>query len=353
MSDDSDSRSGLGIGGEAESQQVGGATEGQGPVRGTGKSGGLLGRDDIEMRLNGGYIFRPGTWEQGNIRGASYDIRMAEDLMIVPDPPNFSAGRRYPRNKRRQNPVVLNPGDVAFVSSRERLCFPWDIAGNLGPKFGLSSKGILILTGFSVDPGYGLEMQGGNWFPKEDERLHFFLANVGSGPVVLIPGQERIATLQFFASVDSGPRGEIKSSGYVNIEQEFFAEGSDREAGLVFFRNMVDLRSKIEEYINRIGLFEKQIEQFEKRISAVESGSHNIVFFGVFLLSSTLIGVALAAILALMANTKGQMELPNAIVVGLGILSMALITVSFMRNMALKLPKEPPGGGGSKDGEPK
>jgi hypothetical protein len=115
--------------------------------------------------------------------------------MIIPDA-DFPRGRRYGRGSLRKEPVVLKPGDVAFVSTRERLCLPWDLAGFVGAKFTYARKGVLIMTGVSVDPGFGLELINGQWTAKNDERLHFVLANVGSNDVTLKPGDQPIATLR-------------------------------------------------------------------------------------------------------------------------------------------------------------
>ena len=81
----------------------------------------MLSHEQIESRLNNGQIFRPGTWSLDNLRATGYDLRMAYDFLIVPDPPEYPTGRRYDLGERRTKPVILNPGDVAFVSTLERL----------------------------------------------------------------------------------------------------------------------------------------------------------------------------------------------------------------------------------------
>src|SRR6266849_2012023 len=164
----------------------------------TANSGSILSYEEIKIRLLNEEIFRPGSWDIENIRSTAYDLRMADDLLVVPDPPEFLTGRRYHRGDRRTKEVILCPGDVAFVSTVERLCMPWNLSGTLGPKFSLTARGILILTGIFVDPGSGLTCTAdGIWVAKEDQRLHFFLANVGPEAVVFSPGKQIIAAIQF------------------------------------------------------------------------------------------------------------------------------------------------------------
>lgn len=303
-------------------------------------SGVLLSSDGIKARLASGEIFLPGSWSPENLRGAAYDLRMADDLMVVPDPPISPGGRRYRRGERRISEVILNPGDVAFVSTIEKFCLPWNIAGNLGPKFSLTAKGVLILTGLCVDPGYGLVLRDlagiSEWVPKQDQRIHLLLANVGPRPVVLVPGKQRVAAVQFFTVSEPDSKLETHSLGYQGVEEEFFdAQGND--AGLVFFRDMADVR-------NEVKAFRQQIEQFDFRLAAVESSSGQIVVFGIYVLSATLLGASFAAILSVISNLKNNF-LPvwsesGLIFIGtlfLGWLAGAFVMFFFIRHFMKKL----------------
>jgi deoxycytidine triphosphate deaminase len=104
-------------------------------------------------------IFKDKTWDEKNVRGAAYDLRVADDFLVVPskDGPNGKGYRKYKKGEKRDTFIVLEPGDVAFISSYEKIHMPWTLAGNIGIKFGLARNGVLILTGLIVDPGYGME----------------------------------------------------------------------------------------------------------------------------------------------------------------------------------------------------
>jgi hypothetical protein len=172
------------------------------------------------------------------------------------------------------------------------MCVPWDVSGIVGPKFALTSKGILTLTGSILDPGYGLHLDDmGSWVPKFDERLHFLLTNVGSEPYALRTGDERIVSLQFFSVEPPTEKRETFSAGFLSIEDAFLGDGGP-EAGLVFFRNIVDVEHRVTALEQRSGLF-------DVRLSGIEVGSNQVVMFGIYLLCVTFLGISFDVILTL------------------------------------------------------
>lgn len=301
-------------------------------MRKTADSGSVLSYEEMKGRLLNGEIFRPGSWDLENIRSTAYDLRMADDLLVVPDPPEFPTGRRYHRGEKRTKEVILYPGDVAFVSTVERLCMPWNLSGTLGPKFSLTARGILILTGIFVDPGSGLICTAdGKWEAKEDLRLHFFLANVGPEAVVLSPGKQKIAAIQFSKVAPTPHKQEVYSLGFEAIDREFFDSKNRHEAGLVFFRNMADVRREVHEFSKQDEQYKQQIVQFEQRLSSLESGSNQILMFGVYLLCATILGTSMAVIFSLISNLKFEVDWTHAVVLCAALFSLGWIVRSFMK----------------------
>ncbi|MEQ8327792.1 MAG: hypothetical protein RIE84_14315 [Parvibaculum sp.] len=259
----------------------------------------ILSKEAMLAHLRDKKIFVEGSWDEDCVRSSAYDIRMADDLILVPDLPH-SKSRYFPRGTRRVREVILEPGDVAFISSAERFCIPWNISGAVGPKFSLAAKGVLTLTGLIIDPGYGWELSADEWVRKSDQRIHFLLANVGPAPVVLVPGQEKVATIQFSYVEPPSEKRETSSVGYSRIEDAYLNSETGTQAGLVFFRKMSDVAEKMEAANRRIG-------EFERRISGVETGSNQIVMFGIYLLCVTFLSVSFAILLsALDAETTSK-----------------------------------------------
>ncbi|MDB5341998.1 MAG: hypothetical protein JWP89_375 [Schlesneria sp.] len=264
------------------------------------KPGTLLGHEQILQLLTGNQVFKPMTWSPDNVRAACYDLTMATDVIVVPDRPRHPSGRYYAVDEHRNENVILLPGDVAFVSTKERLCLPWNVSGHIAPKFALAAKGVLTLTGGFVDPGYGLEQHGNNWFPKNDQRLHFLLANMGPGPVVMKPGNERIASIQFSYVTAPNEKIDVPSGGFESLQEQFLSNKGPGDVGLIFFRNMADVKSELQEAKQEMRRFTGMLRRSKQRLAAVESGSNQIVMFGIYLICATFGGVALSVALATM-----------------------------------------------------
>jgi len=248
----------------------------------------MVGQKDLLEMIERGEIFQPGTWEPKNVRGAAYDLRVAEDFLVVPDKREAIGYKRYKKGEKRETRIVLEPGDVAFVSSQEKIHMPWTLAGNIGIKFGLARNGVLILTGLIVDPGFGMEKRNNSWVPREDERIHFLFANLGLEPVKLSPGETKIASLQFFRVPEPPEKMKVPVESGKDMYEEFFL--SEQQHGLVFVK-------QAQHAID-------QVKSLNKRIDTIEKGTTQIVMFGVYLLCASIVAGAGAFILSILSSEK-------------------------------------------------
>jgi hypothetical protein len=94
--------------------------------------------------------------------------------------------------------LIIEPGEVVFVLSEERLSLPSDMIAQLSPKRKLAHAGILTLGGFTVDPGY----QG---------RLLVGLFNLSATAFDLIPGKKLIGAT--FHRLTESEIGEFPAAG--------------------------------------------------------------------------------------------------------------------------------------------
>jgi deoxycytidine triphosphate deaminase len=308
-----------------------------------GRSALVLARNEICERLVSPnaerQIFRPGSWELSGVRGAAYDLRIAPDFLIVPD------GTRYWRDapepyREREAAFPLKRGDGAFVSSIEQLSMPWDLAGNIAPKFRFALDGLLIMGGMLVDPGYGrVRLDDGTWVPKPDgARLHFQIANIGAETIWITPREDSIAAIQLVA-LEGDPRREIRDGveqavadlkvpSSDRLLQNLFYPGADEPfEPLAFFSSTAGLRERIEDLNTRV-------EKSKARIEAGERSTDRLVVFGVFLIAITLFSVATAAILGLISDGDGNISGKGLVVallfviVGVGAWKIVLATTS-------------------------
>jgi len=126
-----------------------------------------------------------GTFIEGGdascAEGVKYDFRLSSQILKARFGVPVDASKLSDSDKRD---LRVEPGEVVFVLTQERLKLPNNITAQLSPKRKLSHAGILTLGGFCIDPGY----QG---------RLLIGLFNFSSTPFQLIPGKKLIAATFF------------------------------------------------------------------------------------------------------------------------------------------------------------
>lgn|GEM_PF-1058603 len=115
--------------------------------------------------------------------GIKYDFRLGDKFLkaYFGRTMNYELDLQSAEDKRR---AVVEPGEVVFVLSKERLKLPDNIYVQLSPKRSLSQDGIELMGGLTIDPGY-------------EGYLVFGLRNVASTPFSLCPGT-KIVGANFF-----------------------------------------------------------------------------------------------------------------------------------------------------------
>ena len=137
----------------------------------------ILGHNEIHNRLAKGEVFRRDTWDPSCIKEASYVLRIADDGLLLDgqfyDP--FNQKNRYEGDY-----IVIDPGKIAILSTKEELIMPPDLVGKIGIRLEFALLGLTGLMGIQVDPLYGHD--------KKRERLYIRVANFGNAPIRLSPG---------------------------------------------------------------------------------------------------------------------------------------------------------------------
>lgn len=277
----------------------------------------LTGGDLTQALKKPDHIFREHTWDGAGIRGAGYSVRLACDLLVIPEKPG-EAKYRPIRSKGEIREFPLKPGDSALISTVEKLSFDFDVSATIVDKFSLAARGLLILHGGTVHPGYGRvkDPVSDTWVPKADERLYFIVANVGPDEIYLREGDE-IAYLQFFKVEPPENPQEIVNLGFEHLSGLFSANRGTQDGGLSYFRGVRDLRSDVdskltsfkEEVTRQVGEVQAGIDKLSSEVNATETAldrvsntSNIIVVFGVFLISVTILGIALTGLTNLIEN---------------------------------------------------
>jgi dCTP deaminase len=110
------------------------------------------------------------------LQGASYDMRIGHEVLVsnteaVVDP-------------QISGPVRIQPGEFVLLTTLERVKLSANLAGNIGGKTYFTRKGLILLLGLQIDPGFegSLALAAYNSSPKS---------------IVLEYG-EKICSVQFF-----------------------------------------------------------------------------------------------------------------------------------------------------------
>lgn len=272
------------------------------------RPGHLLSQQDLLTELQSSErIFRSTSWKPEQLLGAGYSVRLGDDLLVIPDNPGDSKYTAVKGNDVKPE-FTLAPGDTALISTIEKFSLDFDITATIGDRFGLAAKGLLILHGSTVHPGYGREIDPENdgWRLKADERLYFIVANVGPKNITMRKG-DAIAYLQFF-DIERVPENPVANVGFDHLSTLFGAGQHTEDGGLSYFRNVKDLRAEVESERQR---FDTELADMGRTIEAnhaemksratdaqtavdrVTNTSNMIVVFGVFLIATTLLGVVL------------------------------------------------------------
>jgi dCTP deaminase len=236
-------------------------------------SGALLSAEDIRsMSEPGAATPLIADLDVAGLKGAAYDLRIADDGLVLPGGVVVRPGEGPYRQ-----PILLEPGHTIFVSTLERLRLPSNIAGNISIKGQLADQGILALTGLIVDPTYS---RGGSG----DGRLHFRLANLGPRPVLLQPRVTKFASIQFIRL--TRPTGVGPGHSFDDVWERI----DDYQGGLGFIE---DLR-RLEE---RVGGAEQQLDRQARLVGQVVPAVMVVVVL-------TLMGVVLTGLLSLGSDSK-------------------------------------------------
>ena len=228
----------------------------------------ILGKDAIRERLKNDEVFKEGTWVDESIMEASYALRVASDGLIL-------RGKRYrPGEDSIEGRIEINPGEIAILSTMERLNMPRDLVGKLGIRFDYATQGLTGLMGIQVDPYFG--------WGHEEERLYIRVANLGNETVEVQPGDDlftfELHKVEGDVPVPSEPRlpmwhrlQEILA-GQSNISWSFITRVQ---------HNVQDTQ-----------------EQVRSAREEIRNYLQPLVIFGIFLVAVTILGVALSVILS-------------------------------------------------------
>lgn len=148
-----------------------------------------------------------GHYDLNRLQPCSYDARLGRQALVSKD---YSL-----IDLEKVNSMKLHPGDFALVMTEESFKLPLDMAGHIGMKSGLARRGLMLLAGMQIDPGF-------------DGYLRLGLYN-SSGRPITIDRQDPLCTIEFHAlakPVEKGirPFPELKDGRIPESDKAFLRE---------------------------------------------------------------------------------------------------------------------------------
>lgn len=137
------------------------------------------------------------NFDERYLQPASYDMRLGEEAI--------TSGRREKVNPADKGLLTIPPGDFALVTTHEKVSMSPKIAGHIGLRSLYSKKGLVILSGPQIDPGFrGVLVIGlSNLSPRD----------------IIIPYKDAFCTVEFFALEEpaiKAYRGEYQDQGGIS-----------------------------------------------------------------------------------------------------------------------------------------
>lgn len=232
------------------------------------------------------------------LKPAAYDLRIAPDGLVTPEGEYLVPGG----GRLRTEPLIISPGETAFVSTYEQLRMPLNLVGNIFIKGALARLGIMLLTGSIVDPGWRAEQSTqleGQPPTGRDGRLHFTLANLGKQPVAIDPMNSKVVSIQFMR-IDGDPfmRIDGDGSGLIDTDTDRIWDRPPK-GGLGF--------------VERLAHLDGTVRDLKQTVERQERATEIVTVAAFFVLATTVLGVAFASILSAASDKRVTDQVRRAI----------------------------------------
>lgn len=217
---------------------------------------------ELADAVNNGTFIHGGN--AASVEGVKYDLRLSNRILKAKFGRPIDAAALTEAEKRD---LRVEPGEVVFALTEERLVLPMDMFVQLSPKRKLSHAGILTLGGFCVDPGYAGHLLVG-------------LFNLSSSPFQLWPGKKLIGAT--FFRLEQNEQGEFPArtepldefpEELVEVMQKYqpLAIQAVSESVQRLQTDLASLRTEIRSHEDRYNRFWESLEAHNKQIGTLSA----------------------------------------------------------------------------------
>lgn len=197
--------------------------------------------------------------------GIKYDFRLSARVLkasfgIPVDLSNLSVAERTAQ--------FVEPGEMVFILSEEKLKLPLTMFAELSPKRKLSHRGVIVMGGFCIDPGY-------------EGRLLIGLYNFSSSRFPLQPGKKVIAATFYELEGDENGKFQKPEASVLDFPDELVTVMQSYKPlavqsiadGVSKLQNELDLlRKEIRSQDEWYRRFQSSLEGHDRQIASLLSG---------------------------------------------------------------------------------
>lgn len=181
-------------------------------------------------------------FEKERLEAASYDARVGNSVLL--------GGRDVEIDMRSDRTVTIEPGDFVLILTRERFALAPDIVGHLGLRSYLGRKGLVLLAGLQIDPGFDghLVIGGFNAAPR---RLH-------------LDFEEHFVTVEFHRlsrTVEQpyATHEELRKGVIPRLDKEYL-RGLEKQS-------LSDVANEMRVLTSNVGMLTKDVGALEKNVA--------------------------------------------------------------------------------------
>lgn len=166
----------------------------------------LMTDGEIKVAIESGRL-RIGNYSEAQLQPCAYDARAGKEALV--------SGNDELVDLEKAKSVTLKAGDFALIMTHESFKLPLDLAAHIGMKSSWARRGLVLLAGIQIDPGFEGHL-----------RLGYYNSSLRR---ITIDHQDEICTIEFHQlakEVEKGiaPMPELKEGRIPNIDKAFLRE---------------------------------------------------------------------------------------------------------------------------------
>lgn len=184
-------------------------------------------------------------FSEDSLQGASYDFRIGHEILV--------SNRVASVDPEKTGAVRLEPGEFVLMTTLEKVKLGHSIAGNIGGKTYFTRKGLILLSGLQIDPGF--------------EGVLAIAAYNSSPKSIVLEYGEKICSVQFFqlpAPVekvyDPSRSPELRDGRLPRVEKDYFRD--------LEVQSLTEVQQELRQLTQNVSMLTTSVQAMDARFSS-------------------------------------------------------------------------------------